>query len=132
MHLIDKLAWLLIKDKKLLVARSKNKLLFYLPGGKREPGESDQQALIREIKEEISVELAIESIQYAHTTEAPADGKDDGTKVKLGCYFADYYGDIAANSEIDELLFIDSQQRALCSAATIKVIDWLAQQQLIN
>ncbi|MFA0122432.1 NUDIX hydrolase, partial [Vibrio sp. 10N.261.48.A2] len=45
MHkVIDKLAWIFIKDGKLLMVRSKGKELFYLPGGKREAGESDEQA----------------------------------------------------------------------------------------
>ncbi|MCC4820109.1 NUDIX hydrolase, partial [Vibrio lentus] len=35
MHkVIDKLAWIFIKDGKLLMVRSKGKELFYLPGGK--------------------------------------------------------------------------------------------------
>ena len=49
---IDKLVWVLIKDGKLLAVRSKGKELFYLPGGKREIGESDVDALAREIQEE--------------------------------------------------------------------------------
>ncbi len=61
---IDKLAWIFIKDGKLLMVRSKGKELFYLPGGKREAGESDEQALVREIKEEISVDLVPDSIKY--------------------------------------------------------------------
>ena len=87
---IDKLAWLYIQDGRLLSARSKNKTLFYLPGGKREVGESDEQALIREIKEEISVNLIPNSIQYVETFSAPADGKSSDTIVKLTCYFADF------------------------------------------
>ena len=43
---IDKLAWIFIEDGKLLMVRSKGKELFYLPGGKREAGESDEQALV--------------------------------------------------------------------------------------
>jgi 8-oxo-dGTP diphosphatase len=46
---IDKLAWLRIKDKQVLGARSKGKDAYYIPGGKREPGESDEEALIREV-----------------------------------------------------------------------------------
>ena len=72
---IDKLAWLYIRNGKLLSARSKNKALFYLPGGKRELGESDEQALIREIQEEISVNLIANSINYAGTFKAQAPKK---------------------------------------------------------
>lgn len=37
----------------MLGARSKDKTHFHTPGGKREQGESDEQALIWELKEKI-------------------------------------------------------------------------------
>lgn len=128
---IDKLAWLMIRDGKLLNARSKNKTLFYLPGGKREIGESDQQALIREIKEEISVDLIADSIQYVGTFEAPADGEQCDTIVKLTCYFADFEGQLCAQSEIAEIAFIDFNNRARCSLGSIKVMQWLKHENLM-
>ena len=54
---IDKLAWIHIKEKQLLSTRSKGKEAYYLPGGKREPGESDAAALIRELKEELGIDV---------------------------------------------------------------------------
>jgi len=55
---IDNVALVHIHDRKLLVARSRGKDRWYLPGGKREPGESDEETLTREIREELSVEMA--------------------------------------------------------------------------
>lgn len=129
---IDKLAWLYIQDGKLLSARSKDKLLFYIPGGKREVGESDEQALIREIKEEISVDLMPNSIQYAKTFKAQADGKNNDTVVKLTCYFADFQGELCPDAEIEEIGFIDYQDKHLCSLGTIKVMDWLKSKGLLH
>jgi len=128
---IDKLAWLYIRDGKLLSARSKKRALFYLPGGKREPGESDQQALIREIKEEISVDLVPSSIQYASTFSAPADGKDNQTLVKLTCYFADFKGELAPDAEIEEIDFLSYEDKERASQGAIKVMEWLKNQKLI-
>ena len=104
---IDKLAWLYIQDGKLLSARSEDRTLYYIPGGKRELGESDEQALVREIKEEISVDLRPNTIKYAATFEAQADGKEEGVIVKLTCYFPEFEGALSASSEIEEILFID-------------------------
>ena len=128
---IDKLAWLFIQDGKLLSARSKNKELFYIPGGKREAGESDEQALIREIKEEISVDLIPNSIKYAETFKAQADGKNDETIVKLTCYFAEFNGELSPDAEIEEIDFISYQNKSLCSVGSIKVMDWLKNQNLL-
>ena len=129
---IDKLAWLYIRDGKLLCARSKNKALFYVPGGKREEGESDTQALVREIKEEISVDLIVNSIKYAATFTAQADSKHNDTTVKLTCYFAEFSGELCADAEIEEIKFIDYQNINLCSTATIQTMDWLKEQNLIQ
>jgi len=129
---IDKLAWLYIREGKLLSARSKNKELFYIPGGKREKGESDEQALVREIREEISVDLIPNSITYAETFKAQADGKNSETIVKLTCYFADFRGELSPDAEIEEIDFIGYQNKYLCSLGSIKVMDWLKTQNLIQ
>jgi 8-oxo-dGTP diphosphatase len=50
-------------DKKVLYIFSREKDTHYLPGGKREPNETDQQALMREILEELRVNLDPETIQ---------------------------------------------------------------------
>ena len=44
--LIDKIAWIHLEERRLLVARNAGRERFYLPGGKREPGESDVQTLV--------------------------------------------------------------------------------------
>ncbi|MGS0730286.1 NUDIX hydrolase, partial [Shewanella sp. 0m-11] len=72
-----------------------------MPGGKREAGESDEQALVREIKEELSVELKPSTIEYMNTFTAQADGKAEGVSVKLTCYFADFSGELQPDAEIE-------------------------------
>ena len=51
-----------IKNRKLLLAFSKNKQAWYLPGGKTDLGETAQDALLREIKEELDID-AIEQFK---------------------------------------------------------------------
>lgn len=130
--LIDKLAWIFIQDGKLLTVRSKGKTLFYLPGGKREPGESDEQALIREIREELSVELLPDSIRYADTFVGPADGKADDVSVQLTCYFADFSGELKPDAEIEELRYLSSVDEAVFSKAAWIAAEWLKEKSLIH
>ena len=129
---IDKLAWLYIQDGKLLVARSKNKALFYIPGGKREAGESDEQALIREVKEEISVDLMPDSIKSAGVFKAQADGQRHGVVVKLTCYYADFEGQLAPDAEIEEIALIGHDDKHRCSSGAIQVLDWLKKESVIK
>jgi 8-oxo-dGTP pyrophosphatase MutT (NUDIX family) len=122
---IDKLAWLHIKDKQVLSARSKGKDTYYIPGGKREPGESDAEALIREIKEELSIDIIPETIEYVDAFEAQADGKTEGTIVKMTCYQAEFRGEITASAEIEEVIWISYQDKGRCSPVVRIVLDWL-------
>lgn len=127
---IDKLGWILIHDSKLLTVRSKDKALFYVPGGKREQGESDEQALVREIKEELSVDLVTSSIKYMETFTAQADGREQGVTVKLTCYAAEYSGELRPDAEIEELRFVDHDDATGCSLATQLTLQWLQKESL--
>lgn len=129
---IDKLAWLCINEKRLLVARSKGKDIFYIPGGKREQGESDQEALIREIKEELSVDLTPSTIQFAGTFNAQAHEKPGGVGVKITCFFAEFTGEIQASAEIEEVSWLNYKDKINCSPVTIIIMDWLKSQGLID
>lgn len=107
--MIDKLAWIYIKDRKVLCCRSKNKDTFYTPGGKREGNETDKEALVREIKEELSVDLNLDSIKYYDTFKRQAHGKSEGVFVQMTCYTADYVGNLLPDNEIVELAWLDYQ-----------------------
>lgn len=110
---IDKLALIEIRDKKLLMVRSKGKDVWYTVGGKRELGENDEQALIREVKEEIGVNLNPATIKHYGTFEGPAHGKPDGTVLRLTCYTGSYIDEPVAASEVEELRWIGYNERHL-------------------
>lgn len=125
MNEIDKLAWLYIKNKRLLVARSKGKDTYYIPGGKREHGETDEQALIRETKEELSIDLLSHTIKHAGTFKAQAHEKPPGVMVKISCYYAKFTGEIKPNAEIEETHWLAHDETLKCSLATQMVLHWL-------
>ena len=101
--IIDKIALIYLRDRKVLSTRSRGKTNFYLPGGKREAGESDLRCLQREIKEEMNVEILPASVVYYGTFSAPADGHPNGVSVKMTCYTADFTGNPVASAEIEEI-----------------------------
>lgn len=129
---IDKLAWIHIVDRRILNARSKGKDTYYIPGGKRNPGETDQQALIREVKEELTVDLTPGTIQHLHTFEAQAHGKPEGIRVRLTCYEAGYTGTLTPAAEIEEIAWLTYQDRESTSPVSKLLFDWLKQQDRID
>nr|WP_166639755.1 NUDIX domain-containing protein [Amycolatopsis sp. SID8362] len=94
-----------------MAARSRDKDKFYLPGGKREPGESDTETLVREIREELDVEITPSTIAPAGTFEGQAHGKAPGTLVRTTAYTAEYTGTLKASSEIEEIAWLTHADR---------------------
>ena len=129
---IDKLAYIHLQDKKVLVTLSKGKDKWYIPGGKREEGESDDQALIREVKEELTVDLLPETIQFYGTFEAQAHGQPEGVMVRMTCYMADYSGKLQANAEIDKVDFFTYDQKLETSFVDHLIFDDLLEKGLIK
>lgn len=129
---IDKLAYIYVVDKKVLVTLSKGKDTWYIPGGKREANETDVAALKREVKEELNVELTDESIEYYGTFEAQAHGKPEGTIVRMTCYTGTFSGTLTASSEIEKCEFFSYAQKDLTSHVDFLIFDDLKEKGLIE
>lgn len=106
--MIDVVCAILQKDDCFLLARRKQggSLAGYweFPGGKVEPGETPEQALYRELKEE----LAIETVVGEHIDDSVFDYKD-----KLIClkgYLTEYVsGEFELDSH-DEIVWVPAQE----------------------
>lgn len=110
---VDTVAWVRVERGRVLCARPRGKDVFYIPGGKREAGESDLQVLIREITEELTVTLLPATIRPAGSYEALQPGAAAApVVVRMSCYTADYCGTLAPSSEIAELAWYSYADRA--------------------
>ena len=129
---IDKLAYIEIKERKILETRSKGKDVWYIPGGKREVGETDEQALVREVKEELNVDIQLNTISHYGTFEAQAHGKAEGVIVRVACYEAKYDGDPVPSAEIEELAWFDYARKEETSVVNQLIFDDLKKKDLID
>ncbi|UYZ61592.1 NUDIX hydrolase [Hymenobacter weizhouensis] len=126
--MIDKIAWLHLHEGRVLSTRSRGKDRYYLPGGKREAGETDAQTLVREIREELTVTLDADSLVHVGTFTAPAHGHPAGVLVQMTCYAARYTGHLQPAAEIEEVVWLTYQHRPLVSAVDQLIFDWLRKQ----
>lgn len=122
---IDKLAWIHLVDGRILSTRSKGKTKYYIPGGKREHGESDPVALIREIREELTVTLDASSLTSVGVFEEQADGHANGIMVRMTCYSGTYTGTLRPDSEIAEMVWLNYKDRDMISAVDQLIFDYL-------
>jgi len=129
---IDKLAYIYLKDRKVLETRSFGKDTWYIPGGKREGDETDIAALTREVKEELAVDLVPESITHYGTFEAQAHGKAEGTIVRMTCYEADFIGEFQPTSEVEEMAYFSYVDKQRTSPVDQLIFDDLKAKDLID
>jgi len=96
---------LIIENRKLLLACSRNKKCFYLPGGKINADETAAKALCREIAEEMSVMIDEHELKYYTHITAPAYGEKNGIIMEQDCFFLHRKITPKASGEIDELKY---------------------------
>jgi 8-oxo-dGTP diphosphatase len=132
MKLIDKLAWIEIKNNAILLTKSYGKDKYYIPGGKREIGETDEQALIREIHEELSVTVDKSTLNFIGIFEAQAHGQQEGVFVKMTCYSGDYSGELKANSEIEAMKWFKYADKDQVVSVDKLIFDHLKQHNLLD
>ena len=113
--LIDKIAFIYLENRKLLSTRSRGKDAYYIPGGKREGNESDLETLVREVKEELTVDILPETAKLYGVFEAQAHGKAEGVIVRMTCYTAEFTGTFEASSEIEELRWMTTADTDIIS-----------------
>jgi 8-oxo-dGTP diphosphatase len=107
---IHKAAGVIIKDRKALVEKSKTKEFFLAPGGKIEKGETPKQALVRELKEEVDIDVFEDDLEV----------------------FGTFYDKAA---EVEKIAWIDSKIPAdmkLGSTFTEKIIPLLKREKLTD
>ena len=78
--------------------------MWEFPGGKQEVGESPEQALIRELKEELSIEVEV------LRSFPPYDYKDEKIKISFYPIQCKIVGGMIMNNEHEEVKFISLEE----------------------
>lgn len=96
---------LVIQNKQLLLAFSRNKQAWYLPGGKIDKGETAISGLIREIKEELNLAIDPSELSYYCHISAPAYGENNNLIMEQDCYLYELRENINPSNEIEAVRF---------------------------
>ena len=122
---IDKIAYIRIEKGKILSTKSRGRMKYYIAGGKRESNETDAETLIREIKEELNVEIITSTIKYIGTFKAQADSYSVGTNVKMICYTAEFVGNLEPCNEVQAIEWLTYADRESVSEVDKIIFDFL-------
>jgi len=94
------------EDGRVLLVRKRGTAAFMQPGGKRDPGESDIQALARELVEELGCRVAEGSARPLGVFECTAANEPD-YRVSAAVYAVDVEGPVIPRAEIDQLVWVN-------------------------
>lgn len=110
-----------VQDRRILLVRVRENFHWYLPGGKIEEGETPNQALSRELFEELGIEVIQDSIVYLYTVIGPAYGISD--EVELNCFSASWQGKMNPEKEVTEVGWIGIHEKERLAPAVKILLD---------
>lgn len=134
MKIIRKVALAVFKEGKMLQVRSKkHPEVFFTLGGKPEEGESETEALKREVREEVGCGIDQSSLKFLHEFEDVAYGKE-GEMLNIRMYEGSLIGEPKPSSEIAEIGWFDtnSDKKHLSIIAQRTIFPWLRECGYIN
>jgi 8-oxo-dGTP diphosphatase len=106
---IYKAAGIIVQNRKVLATRSKGKSFYIQPGGKLEGDETETQALVRELHEEMGIEENETDLEKIGDYYAEAAGQDN-KRLKLAAYLVRNFSGVPEPcSEVEEIRAFNSQ-----------------------
>jgi 8-oxo-dGTP diphosphatase len=108
---IHKAAGIIVRDRTLLVERSKGKDFFIAPGGSLEAGETPEQALVRELKEEFQIHVVEEDLVFFGLYKAAAAGQEEKIVEMTVFTVMAWQGEPTADSEVEEIAWVNSSSQ---------------------
>jgi len=105
---IFKASGIIIVDRQVLVERSVGKEYFIHPGGRIEPGETAKQAVVRELKEEFTIDVDEADLEEFDHNTAPAANSPE-VLVHMDVFLVKKWrGTITPDSEVEEIRWLTS------------------------
>lgn len=127
-RILEAVCWLHIQENRVLCTRSKHHKAYLIPGGKRKEEEGEHQALLREIEEELSIQLRADSLSHIGVFEGPADDQPEGVRVRLSCFEGAFTGSLKPKAEIKEMVWMRYEDKKMVATADQLIFDLLHQQ----
>ena len=125
-------AVVLLRGRRVLMVTARARDVLYLPGGKIDDGETAAEALVRECREEIAVELDGASIRSLFRVTVQAHGEPEGRMVAMELFGASTPDEPTASAEVDSVHWVTSADAGRCPPAGVETLARLRELDLID
>ena len=106
-------------DGRILLVRKRNTPFFMQPGGKLDAGETPEQALIRELHEELQLDITLEQLHPLGQFTDMAANEANHTLIADMFRIEKVSGDIVPAAEIEEILWLSPEDSAIHALAPL-------------
>ena len=122
----------LIRERRVLMVTARGRDVWFMPGGKIDPGETEADAAAREAWEEVAVRVDPVALVPLFTVLIQAHGEPDGRLVRMAVFGAETADDPAASAEVSAVHWASSADEGRCPPAGVEVLRRLHAADLID
>ncbi|GAB3594143.1 NUDIX domain-containing protein [Angustibacter peucedani] len=124
--MFEKVGWVCVRVGRMLVGRNEGRDLFYLPGGRREDGETQLDTLVRELREELAVDVRPATARHLVTIESHRHESDE--PLRMVCFGAEVDGAPTPSAEVVELAWVGPDDGSRVTGTERLLMAWLVEQ----
>lgn len=121
-----------VRDRTVLMVTARGRDVYYLPGGKVDPGETAEQAAAREAFEEVSLPLETADLEELFEVRTQAHGEPDGRLVHMRVFRARTTDAPVPSNEVGAIHWTTSADAGRCPPAGVEVLRRLVELDLID
>ncbi len=122
----------LVRERRVLMVTARARDVYYMPGGKIDPGETAAAAAVREALEEVSIRVEPASVHPLFTVTVQAHGEPEGRLVEMQVFQGETTDAPTPSSEVDAVHWVTSADAHRCPPAGAETLRRLRALDLID